>query len=397
MNGNALHWSLRPGVTYLNHGSFGPTLNVAMAARQTWSETLAAEPMDFFIRRMETHLDEAADKLGKFVGCDGRDLIFVDNATAGMNIVAASTRLEPGDEVLVGDQEYGAVLRIWRRVCQQSGAKLVVRALPAPVSSVEELADALLSGVTDKTRLLVVSHVTSPTATVFPVELICRRARERNVPVCVDGPHAIAMRSLKLAQLDCDYYAASCHKWLSAPFGSGFLYVARRRQQNLMPSVTSWGGSLGGRRASWKDEFTWIGTRDPSAFLAVPAAIDFLEGYGVERFRAETHELTCYARERIVAITGIEPLIPDSIDWYGSMVALPLPLDDPPPTHRGWGHPLQRAFWYKHQIEVPILNAAGRWLLRVSCHLYNDRDDIDRLARALREELSIQRSEPRAH
>jgi isopenicillin-N epimerase len=385
-------WSIRPGVTYLNHGSFGPTPKPALAARREWSERLAAEPMDYFIRTMETHLDEAADRLGRFVGCEGRDLLFVDNATVGMNIVAANTALEPGDEILAGDQEYGAVLRVWRRVCQKAGAKLVVRSLPSPMTSAEEVAEALISGVTEKTKLLIVSHVTSPTATVLPVGLICRKARERGVPVCIDGPHAVAMRPIHLAKLDCDFYAASCHKWLSAPFGSGFLYVARRRQQNLMPTTTSWGGSLGGRPASWKDEFTWVGTRDPAAFLSIPAAIDFLETYGIEKFRTETHALAQYARERIQSVTGIEPLIPDSVDWYGSMIAMPLPLNDPPPTHRGWGHPLQRAFWEKHQIETPILNAAGRWLLRVSCHLYNTRADIDQLVDALSQEL---RSGPR--
>lgn len=381
-------WSLRPGVTYLNHGSFGPTPRPVLEARRKWSEKLAAEPMDFFIRQMETHLDEAADKLGQFVGCEGRDLLFVDNATVGMNIVAANTALQPGDEILAGDQEYGAVLRIWRRVCQKAGAKLVVRSLPSPITSAEEVADALISGITDRTRLMIVSHVTSPTATVLPVELICRKARERGVPVCVDGPHAIAMRPVQLAKLDCDFYAASCHKWLSAPFGSGFLYVARRRQQNLTPTTTSWGGSLGGRPANWKDEFTWVGTRDPAAYLSIPAAIDFLEGYGIEKFRTETHALAQYARERIQSVTQIEPLIPDSLEWFGSMIAMPLPLNDPPPTHRGWGHPLQRAFWEKHQIETPILNAAGRWLLRVSCHLYNTRADVDKLVEALKQELS---------
>jgi isopenicillin-N epimerase len=380
-------WSLRADVTYLNHGSFGPTPVAVQQAREEWSRRLAAEPMDFLIRQMETHLDNAAARLGEFIGCAGGDLLFVDNATVGMNIAATNTPLGPSDEVLVTDQEYGAVLRLWRRLCQKSGAKLVVKQLPMPIESADEVVESLFAGASERTKLIVVSHVTSPTATVLPVESICRRACERNIPVCIDGPHALAMQPVDLARIDCDFYTASCHKWLSAPVGSGFLYVARHRQQSLEPLVSSWGGSLSGRPPSWKDEFTWIGTRDPASYLAVPAAIDFLESYGAQKFRDETHELAYYAREKIVAITGLQPTIPDSPEWYGSMIALPLPVDDPPPTKRGWGHPLQQVFWEQHQIEVPILHSSGRWFLRVSCHLYNTRDDIDRLVAALGKEL----------
>jgi len=380
-------WSLPADVTYINHGSFGPTPNAVLKIRSAWSERIAAEPMEFFIRQLEPALDEAAARVGRLIGCDGRDLIFAENATVAMNIVAANTPLAPGDEVLASDQEYGAVLRLWRRACQRAQARLVVRSLPAPVTSADEVAEALLSGMTDRTRLIVVSHVTSPTATVLPVEQICRRARELGVATCIDGPHALAMQPIDLSRIDCDFYTASGHKWLSAPFGSGFLYVARRRQQGLEPVVSSWGGSLAGRPPSWKDEFTWSGTRDPSAFLAMPAAIDFLEAHGLETFRRETHALVCAARDRIVALTGLEPLVPDSPDWFGSMIALPLPVDDPPPTRRGWGHPLQHALWEKHRIEVPILHGAGRWLLRVSCHLYNNLADVERLVDALKREL----------
>jgi isopenicillin-N epimerase len=385
-------WSLPDGVTYLNHGSFGPSPRCVQEARAAWSARLESQPMQFFVRDLENELDAAAARLGAFVGADGHDLVFVDNATAGMNIVAANVELGPGDEVLLSDHEYGAVIRIWREACRRAGALLVVRPLSATLESVDAIVEDLFAGVTDRTRLIVVSHVTSPTAVILPVAQICRRARERNLPVCIDGPHALAMIPVDLRQIGCEFYAASCHKWLSAPFGSGFLYVARRRQQGLQPAVLSWGGSVSGRPTSWKDEFTWSGTRDPAAFLAVPAAIDFLEQYGVEDFRRDTHELAAYARRCIGDVISdmpndarLEPLVADSPAWYGSMIALPLPPTQAQPSPPAQADPLQAALWRHYRIEAPVTRWQGRRFLRVSCHLYNSRSDIDRLAAALAE------------
>ena len=378
-------WTIEDGVTYLNHGSFGPSPRSVQDARAAWTARLERQPMQFFVRDLERELDTAAERLGAFVGAEPQNLIFVDNATAGMNLVAASVDLSPGDEVLLTDHEYGAVMRIWREACRRAGAQLVVRSIGTALDSAEQIAETFLAGITERTRLIVVSHVTSPTAAILPVAEICRGARERGVPVCIDGPHAVAMIPLDLRAIDCDYYAASCHKWLSAPFGSGFLYVARRRQTGVRPVVMSWGGSISGRPASWKDEFNWSGTRDPAAYLAIPAAIEFLERYGLDRFRRETHALAAYARGRISEFAGVEPLVPDGPDWYGSMVALALPGSENPAAHPAEPDPLQAALWQRFQIEAPVMRWQGRRLLRVSCHLYNDRADIDRLVGALAE------------
>ena len=378
-----IHWNLPDDVTYLNHGSFGPSPRVVQEAREEWSRRLEREPMDFFVRQMERYLDESADRLGAFVGADPGDLIFVENATAGMNLVAANVTLQPGEEVLCTNHEYGAVLRIWRRVCERAGANVVVRALPYPITSEQELIDVFFGGVTERTRLIVVSQITSPTAMILPVEAICRRASEFGVPVCIDGPHALAMLPLSIRRLGCDYYTASCHKWLSAPFGSGFLYVARRHQQGFGPITVSWGGSVSGRPASWKDEFTWSGTRDPAAYLAIPAAINFLESCGLDEFRLRTHELANYARERITAVTGLQPFHPDDAAWYGSMISLPIPPNGVEPPKPGRRDPLQDVLWEEHRIEVPIVHWRGGRYIRVSCHLYNTRKEIDRLAGVL--------------
>ncbi len=377
-------WSFPEGVTYLNHGSFGPSPRCVREARQAWTEKLERQPMDFFLRQMESELDHAAAKLGQFIGADGNDLLFCDNATVAMNIVADSFPLLPGDEVLFSDQEYGAVMRIWRRACDRAQAKVVVQHLPRPITSADEHVAALMAGVTERTKLIVVSHITSQTAVILPVEAICREAAKRGVPVCVDGPHALAMVDINLRRLGCDFYCASGHKWLSAPFGSGFLFVAKRHQQKLSPPVMSWGGSVSGRPAHWQDEFRWLGTRDPAPFLAIPAAIEFLERFGLETFREQTHELAKYARQRIVELTGLEPPIPDSREWYGSMIAMPLPQGDAAPN-QGIRDQLQTPLWEKFGIEVPIIHWRGERLIRVSCHLYNTREHIDRLVNALRD------------
>ena len=383
----ASEWSIPAGVTYLNHGSFGPSPRCVREARQAWSERLESQPMDFYLRQMETALDDAAEKLGKFIGASGNDLLFCDNATVAMNSVAesVSASLKTGDEILFTDQEYGAVMRIWRRAAERVGARIVIQHMPRPVTNADEQVAAVMSGVTERTKLIIVSHITSPTAVIFPVEAVCREAIKRGVPVCIDGPHALAMLPLNLKKLGCDFYCASGHKWLSAPFGSGCLYVAKKRQQQLTPPVMSWGGSLSGRSAHWQDEFRWLGTRDPAAFLSIPTAIEFLERFGIEEFRQQTHELAQYARQRIVELTGLEPPTPDSREWYGSMIALPLPSTGEPVPRQGIRDQLQNPLWEKFGIEVPIVHWRGERLLRVSCHLYNTREHIDLLCDALKQ------------
>src|SRR5688500_5894786 len=279
-------WRLRADTTYLNHGSFGPPRIRVQAAQQKWLQASESQPMDFFVRQLEPAWLAARDKLAAFVGATPGDLIFVENATVGMNIVADSFPLAGGDEVLLTDHEYGAVQRIWHRATAAAGGTAKTVELPLPFRSTEETCDAIFAAANERTRLIVVSHVASPTAVVLPVAEICRRARERGIAVCIDGPHAIAQLPLNIGQpgatagssssaetINCDFYTASCHKWLSAPIGSGFLYVAKPFQQFVRPPVLSWGRIPPSNIETWSDAFVWSGTRDPTADLSVPAAI----------------------------------------------------------------------------------------------------------------------------
>jgi len=378
-----MEFPLPADVTYLNHGSFGPSPRCVRDERQRWSERLEAQPMQFFVRDLEAALDAACQSLGEFVGAPAKDLIFVDNATYGMNIVAASLDLRPGDEVLLTDHEYGAVVRLWKRKCQAAGAKVVAATLA--VSHEQGILDSLFQSVTGRTRLIVVSHVTSPTAIILPVAEICREAKSRGIPVCIDGPHAVGMLPLSLRDLGCDFYAASCHKWLCGPFGSGFLYVSPQWQGRVQPAVVSWGGSVAGRQPSWKDEFQWIGTRDPAVFLAVPAAIEFLQRVGLDMLHQRGHALAKEFCERMEVFAPDPRGFGKSLgsDRFGTMAAMPLPPANSDPPKPGQRDALQDALWERCRIEIPVVHWQGRRLLRVSCHLYNDRADLDRLFNAL--------------
>lgn len=391
-------WTIPEGVTYLNHGSFGPAPRVVQQVREEWSRRLESQPMDFFIRQLEPALDESMKSLATFLDADANDMVFVDNATVAMNIVAESTELKSGDEVLLNDHEYGAVFRIWRQKCEQTGARPVCAQLGTPVvdvgngkstgvnsfTSADEIIEPIFRAVTEKTRLIVVSHITSPTAIIFPLDEICQRARERGIRVCIDGPHAIAMQSFRLRELDCDFYCASLHKWLSAPFGSGFLYVQKKHQHQLQSHMISWGRSLGGRPQRWQDALNWLGTRDPAPFLAVPAAIKFLEQMGITQFQQTTHQLACVAREKLQSLFGRSAQIPDSPGWYGSMISVPLPDSDYKKPKPNAIHPIQQQLWDQYRIEALITECGGKPFFRVSFHLYNTADDINYLIESLR-------------
>lgn len=369
-------WSIDPQVTYLNHGSFGPPPQVVRESRRTWIDRLDADPMDFFVRHQEQLLNDVVARLAAFVGAKASDLALVDNATYGMNAVAANVSLATGDEVLLTDHEYGAVHRIWKRACDRSDAKLRIAKLPFPPQSTEEVVSAIAGHFGPRTRLLVVSHVTSPTALILPVQEICAAAREANIATCIDGPHAVAMLPLDLTALDCDYYTASCHKWLSATLGTGFLYVHPRRQANFQPLNLSWGRTQEDRPTAWHEEYLWPGTRDMSGFLSIPAAIDFLQAAPIAAFRNRGHYLAKRGAEMVNAITGYEP-VGDVDRWYRTMV----PAELPP----GEALQFRDAIWRRAKIHVPIIAWGDRRFVRISCHLYNSRHDVELLAETIRE------------
>ncbi len=376
-------WELDPHTTYLNHGSFGPSPLLVQQARAAWSERLERQPMRFFCQEMEAELDSTAAIVAGFLKTQPERLALIDNATVAMNVVAASTHLKPGDEILLNDHEYGAVKNIWQAKCRDTGASLVTVTLPFPPTSAK-VVTAIESAITPKTRLIVVSHVTSATACILPIKAICEMALSHKILVCVDGPHAIAMLDVNLDDLGCDYYCASGHKWLCAPFGSGFLWVHPRHHASIRCPIISWGGSIAGRPATWKDRTNWLGTRDPAPLLAMSDAVRFFTPERLHQYRQHAHELIKHARRALLDLPGVRPFCtPDESDFVSmAAVELPQPLGWKPGYH-GAPDPLQIELRDRHQIEIPVGSWNGRRFLRVSAHLYTTPADIERLLAAL--------------
>ena len=367
---------LRPGVVYLNHGSFGACPRPVFDRYQAWQRELEAEPVEFLGRRFAELMRAARGALAAFVGADPDDLVFVPNATTGLNSVVRSLRLEPGDEVLATDHEYGALDRTWTFICEKRGARYVRRLLPLPIASAEEILDAVWSGVSDRTRVLFLSHVTSTTAVVLPVAELVRRARERGIVTVIDGAHAPGQIPLDLAALGADFYAGNCHKWMNAPKGSAFLYARRAMQPLLEPLVVSWGWRSDRPGPSrFVDEYEWQGTRDIAAYLTVPAAIEFMHEHDWPAVQRACHDLARAGRDRINAVTRLAPLTPAGDGWFGQMATVALP----PCDHEA----LQRRLFDEFTIEIPTFSWNGGSYLRVSIQAYNDVSDVDALVHAL--------------
>lgn len=372
-------WKFEPGICYLNHGSFGTVPNMLRSWQTRIRNQQEDNPMNFLHRKIETLWLDAKLELAVWLGTSPENMAFCENATAGMNEIASWFPLQPGDEVLLNDHEYGAVRRIWQRQCDRHGGKLCQVELPLPLSNPQEITDAILNACTEKTKLVILSHITSPTAIRLPVESLCRELKQRGIATCIDGPHALLQERVKLNQLDCDFYVASCHKWLCAPIGTGFVYVAPKWHEQVEPARLSWGRIQPTAPEHWTDELLWTGTRDSSGYFTVPQAIRYFEQFNPLRLDQRNHQLACYARHQILKIPGTEPVTPEGREWFGWLVGIWLPAGD----HTT----LQQRLWVNHRIEIPIVHFGGRTLVRVSCHLYLTTRDIDFLVRTLTREL----------
>jgi isopenicillin-N epimerase len=367
----------RPDITFLNHGSFGACPKPVVEEYQRWQFELERQPVEFLGRRFNALMRDARTALGDFVGADADDVVYVTNATVGLNIVARSIPLQPGDEVLSTDHEYGALDRTWRFLCARRGAHYIRQPIALPIESADQVIDAVWLGVTDHTRILFISHITSPTAVILPVKALIDRARERGIITIVDGAHTVGQLDLNLRELGADFYSSNAHKWLLAPKGSAFLYARREMQPLVEPLVVSWGWqSDAPSQSRFVDEQEWQGTRDIAAFLATPAAIQFLHDHDWPRVRAGCHALLRDARERITALTGFASITPDDSAWYRQMASFPLPPCDP--------DALKRRLYDEFNIEVPIIQWNDRQLIRVSIQAYNTPSDVDALIGALK-------------
>jgi isopenicillin-N epimerase len=367
---------LRRDITFLNHGSFGSCPRPVFDTYQEWQRELERQPVEFLGRRLVDLLAAARERLATFVGTAGRNVVFVPNATFGVNIVAHSLDLKPGDEVLSTNHEYGAADRAWRFNCAQRGVRYVNHPISVPLTTPEAMIDQLWEGVNDRTRVIFVSHITSPTAVIFPVAEICARAREAGILTVIDGAHAPGQIDLDMDAIGADFYTGNCHKWLCAPKGAAFLYARPEQQDLLQPLVVSWGWeSLKPGDSRFVDHFGWIGTHDPAAYLSVPAAIEFQEQNDWATVRAACHDLLAAIRSDVAARTGLPEICPDSTDWWSQMAVLPILQTDTAELHRH--------LWEEFRIEVPLTQWNGRQFVRVSIQAYSTPDDGARLIEAL--------------
>lgn len=369
------YFLLDDDVVFLNHGSFGACPRPVVETHLAWQRQLERQPVEFVMRRTAPLLDAARSQLASLVNVQPTDLAFVVNATSGLNVVARSLALRPGDEVLTTDLEYGALDLTWRHLCQKAGATYVNQHVPVPFTTSEAIVNALWDGVTERTRAIFLSHITSATAVILPIAAICARARAEGILTIVDGAHAPGQIPIDLSGLGVDIYAGNCHKWLCSPKGAAFLYVRPEHQAWIESLTISWG---------WREGHTFLtrnqeqGTRDIAAFLAVPRAIDFQTEHDWPSVRQECHQRLAALRERLHEKLGTTMFYPNDRRWFSQMALITLPSRDDIDVAT-----LQRRLLLGHGIEVPCTRHHDHDFVRVSVQGYTTHDDLDALETAL--------------
>lgn len=380
MNSLKKHFLLVPKVTFLNHGSFGATPKPVFKEYQRWQRELENQPVEFLGRRIAGLLAESRAVLGEYLGTHADNLVYTQNVTVSLNIVARSLKLGAGDEVLASDHEYGAMDRTWHFLSGEQGFAYVNQ--PVKLTSHADFVESFWQGVTPRTKVIFLSHITSPTAIIFPVEEIIRRAKAAGIITIIDGAHVPGQLPLHLDSLGADFYGGNLHKWLCAPKGAGFLYARPEMQHLLKPLVVSWGyePEVPGPSA-FVDQHEWIGTRDMAAFLSVPAAIRFQREQAWDEVRSACHQLAKYAQDEICALTKMSPLHSRSENWFAQLVAAPLPAKTDIVA-------LKMHLYDEYKVEIPLVSWNNHNLIRVSVQGYNSKKDIDRLLFALSALLS---------
>ncbi|WEK52465.1 MAG: aminotransferase class V-fold PLP-dependent enzyme [Candidatus Kaistia colombiensis] len=379
----ARHFLLRDDVVFLNHGSFGACPRPVFETYQNWQLELESQPVAFLGRDLEARLRIPRVALAAELGTAADNIVGLTNATVGLNIVAQSLDLKPGDEILTTDHEYSALEKTWAYVARRTGARVVPVTIPLPLTDEASFTDAVLAGFTERTRVLFLSHITSPTALVFPIERSIAAARDRGILSVIDGAHTPGHIPLDLDALGADFYAGNCHKWLMAPKGSAFLYARPEVQGLLNPLVISHGWTSDSKEPGAKGAFgnspfidglEMQGTRDPSAWLAVPAALEFRREHGWDIVADHCRALAQETARRVAQRFGLAPVSAPEFS-APQMVAMPVPRCDPLALHD--------ALLARYQIEIPVFNWQDRTIVRLSVQGYNTRAEMDILLEAL--------------
>lgn len=380
---------MQDGLTQLNNGSYGLTPEVVGVAQRELQRRLEADPVRFFKSDLEIYSDDTRQALAKFVRVNAEDLVLVSNGTFAVATVLNNLDLSAGDEILITDHEYMATMNELGKICRKTGAKVVVAKVPFPEVSPEMVIDSVVGAMSDRTKLVLISHIASASAIVMPVKKIVEAAKARGIDTFLDGAHTPGQIDLDIGSLDPTWYAASCHKWLATPKGTGFIYTSPNRQRGFKPMVLSCREhEARADRKAYLCDFDYVGTNDYTGNLVIPVSIAHMGAQlpgGWDELRKRNHDLVVKGAKLICDAIGIEQRVPESM--IGTMVSIPLPGVCEP------GELMGEALWDRlylnHGIQVPIWDLPGvhARVMRVSAQLYNSIEDFEVLAGVLAKEI----------
>jgi isopenicillin-N epimerase len=371
------HFLLKDDITYLNFGSFGACPRPVFEKYQQFQLELEQEPVDFITNTGLKYLEQSREALGKYAGCDKNDLVFVTNPSYAVNLVARNFGLKEGDEVLSTAIEYGACDKTWDFVCKKAGAKYIRRPVALPIESNEQFVADFVKGISSRTKLVFISHITSTTGLRLPVEEICSIAREKGITTFVDGAHAPGHIRIDLQNAPFDMYTGACHKWMMTPKGSSFLYV-KKELQPIDPLVVSWGyHALFPSASLFLDHHQMNGTRDFSAFLTIPAAIEFMEQHNWWQVAENCRQMVHDNAPVLCDLLETKPLAPLTDNFILQLFSARIKTSRPEQLHD--------LFRDKYRIQVPVMRQEDKVYLRYSINGFNEQADLDQLFDAIKE------------
>jgi isopenicillin-N epimerase len=369
---------LDPDVTYLNHGSFGACPEPIFNSLIKWQKKLEREPVKHLAFDVYDYLEESRAALGAYINCDKDDLAFFPNPSTALNTVLRSLKLEKGDEILSTDHEYGAMDRAWSFLSKKKGIRYIKQKVNLPIQSKESFIKNFVKGVSEKTKVIFLSQITSSTALVFPVQEVCDFARENNIITIIDGAHVPGQIKLDIKKMNPDFYSGACHKWMCSPKGVAFLYVNKKLQNTIEPLVISWGYEAEKpSKSQFLDYLQWQGTNDMSAYLTIPDTIDFLKTNNWNAVSDKCQSLNHWAKEEIIKELGVKEVSSNAFTAK-QMSSFFLKLSDDPVKD-------QLEFYRKYKIQVPFISWNNQTLFRISIQIYNTKQDIYKLIQALKD------------
>ena len=369
---------LDPSITYLNHGSYGACPKPIFNDLIKWQKQLENEPVRHLAYDIYPLLEQSRKSLSKYIGCDKDDIIFTPNPSTALNTVIKSLDLNKGDEILTTNHEYGALDKTWSFICKKTGAKYIKQKINLPLISNENFINQFVSGITDKTKIIFLSHITSSTALIFPAEEICKIAKKKNIMCIIDGAHVPGHMKLDISTIDPDVYVGACHKWMCSPKGVSFLYVKKSLQNMIDPLVVSWGYEAEEPgHSQFLDYHQWQGTRDMSAYLTIPKTIEFLNKNKWNEVGSECREINLWARKEINQLLSQKSLCSEK--FLGQMSSIYLNFKNPIQT--------QINFYIKYNIQIPFIMWNNTSLIRISIQAYNEKEDVYKLLDAIKKEF----------